>query len=62
MNKYVLDKRKSIIKLNTDTLDLKYIDTDYDWWAKKIAWRRIGYQRRWGCCKSKERVGCKRIE
>lgn len=27
MNKYVLDKRKSIIKLNTDTLDLKYIDT-----------------------------------
>lgn len=30
MNKYVLDKRKSIIKLNTDTLDLKYIDTVYD--------------------------------
>lgn len=29
MNKYVLDKRKSIIKLNTDTLDLKYIDTAY---------------------------------
>ena len=26
MNKYVLDKRKSIIKLNTDTLDLKSID------------------------------------
>lgn len=35
MNKYILDKRKSIIKLNTDTLDLKYIDTvygiDYVW-------------------------------
>ena len=35
MNKYVLDKRKSIIKLNTDTLDLKSIDTvygiDYMW-------------------------------
>lgn len=30
MNKYVLDKRKSIIKLNTDTLDLKSIDTVYD--------------------------------
>lgn len=30
MNKYVLDKRKSIIKLNTDTLDLKFIDTAYD--------------------------------
>lgn len=30
MNKYVLDKRKSIIKLNTDTLDLKYIDIVYD--------------------------------
>ena len=30
MNKYVLDKRKSIIKLNTDTLDIKYIDTAYD--------------------------------
>ena len=30
MNKYVLDKRKSIIKLNTDTLDLKYIDTVCD--------------------------------
>lgn len=30
MNKYVLDKRNSIIKLNTDTLDLKYIDTVYD--------------------------------
>lgn len=27
MNKYVLDKRKSIIKVNTDTLDIKYIDT-----------------------------------
>lgn len=35
MNKYVLDKRKSIIKLNTDTLDLKSIDAvygiDYVW-------------------------------
>ena len=30
MNKYVLDKRKSIIKLNTDTLDLKSIDTVHD--------------------------------
>lgn len=30
MNKYVLDKRKSIIKLNTDTLDLKSIDAVYD--------------------------------
>lgn len=30
MNKYVLDERKSIIKLNTDTLDLKSIDTVYD--------------------------------
>lgn len=30
MNKYVLDKRESIIKLNTDTLDIKYIDTVYD--------------------------------
>lgn len=30
MNKYVLDKRKSIIKLNTDTSDVKYIDTAYD--------------------------------
>lgn len=29
MNKYVLDKRKSIIKLNTDTLDFKSIDTVY---------------------------------
>ena len=30
MNKYVLYKRKSIIKLNTDTLDLKSIDAVYD--------------------------------
>lgn len=30
MNKYVLDKRKLIIKLNTDTLDLKSIDPVYD--------------------------------
>lgn len=30
MNKYVLDKRKAITKLNTDTLDLEYIDTVYD--------------------------------
>lgn len=30
MNKYVLDKRKSIIKLNTDALDIKYIDAIYD--------------------------------
>lgn len=30
MNKYVLDKRKSIIKLNTDTLDLEYINIVYD--------------------------------
>ena len=30
MNKYVLDKRKAIIILNTDTLDLEYIDTVYD--------------------------------
>lgn len=30
MNKYVLDKRKSIIKLNTDILDVKYIDVIYD--------------------------------
>lgn len=30
MNKYVLDKRKSIIKLNTDALDLKSIDAVYD--------------------------------
>ena len=30
MNKYVLDERKSIIKLNTDTLDLKSIDAVYD--------------------------------
>lgn len=30
MNKYVLDKRKSIIKLNTDTLDLESIDIVYD--------------------------------
>lgn len=30
MNKYVLDKRKSIIKLNTDTLDIEYIDRVYD--------------------------------
>lgn len=30
MNKYVLDKRKAIIKLNTDTLDLEYIDAVYD--------------------------------
>lgn len=30
MNKYVLDKRKSIIKLNTDTLDVKDIDIVYD--------------------------------
>lgn len=30
MNKYVLDKRKAIIKLNTDTLDLEYIDTVHD--------------------------------
>ena len=35
MNKYVLDKGESIIKLNTDTLDVKHIDTvygiDYVW-------------------------------
>lgn len=30
MNKYVLDKRRLIIKLNTDTLDLKSIDAVYD--------------------------------
>lgn len=30
MNKYVLDKKKSIIKLNTDTLDVKYIDKAFD--------------------------------
>lgn len=30
MNKYVLEKRKSMIKLNTDTLDLKSIDAVYD--------------------------------
>lgn len=30
MNRYVLDKRKSIIKLNTDTLDIKDIDAAYD--------------------------------
>lgn len=30
MNKYILDKRKAMIKLNTDTLDLEYIDTVYD--------------------------------
>lgn len=30
MNKYILDKRKAIIKLNTDTLDLEYINTVYD--------------------------------
>lgn len=30
MNKYVLDKRKSIIKVNTDTLDIECIDTAYD--------------------------------
>lgn len=30
MNKYVLDKKKSMIKLNTDTLDLKSIDAIYD--------------------------------
>lgn len=30
MNKYVLDKRKAITKLNTDTLDLECIDAVYD--------------------------------
>lgn len=30
MNKYVLDKKKSIIKLNTDTLDVKYVDAAFD--------------------------------
>lgn len=30
MNKYILDKKKLIIKLNTDTLDLKSIDAVYD--------------------------------
>lgn len=30
MNKYILDKRKSIIKLNTDTLDIEYINRVYD--------------------------------
>ena len=30
MNRYILGKRNTTIKLNTDTLDLKYIDTVYD--------------------------------
>lgn len=30
MNKYVLDKRKSIIKLNTDTLDVDFVKNSYD--------------------------------
>lgn len=30
MNKYISDRGKSVIKLNTDTLDVKYIDAAYD--------------------------------
>lgn len=30
MNKYILDKRNTIIKLNTDTLDVDCVETSYD--------------------------------
>lgn len=30
MNRYILDKRNTIIKLNTDTLDVDCVETSYD--------------------------------
>lgn len=30
MNRYILGKRNTIIKLNTDTLDVDYVETSYD--------------------------------
>lgn len=30
MNKYILDKRNTTIKLNTDTLDVDYVENSYD--------------------------------
>lgn len=30
MNKYILSKRNTIIKLNTDTLDVDFIENSYD--------------------------------
>jgi hypothetical protein len=30
MNKYVLSKRNTIIKLNTDTLDVDFVENSYD--------------------------------
>lgn len=30
MNKYILDKGNTVIKLNTDTLDVDYVETSYD--------------------------------
>lgn len=30
MNKYILSKRNIIIKLNTDTLDVDFVENSYD--------------------------------
>ena len=30
MNRYILDKRNTILKLNTDTLDVDCVETSYD--------------------------------
>lgn len=30
MNKYILSKRNTIIKLNTDTLDVDFVENSYD--------------------------------
>lgn len=30
MNRYILGKRNTTIKLNTDTLDIDYVETSYD--------------------------------
>lgn len=30
MNKYILNKRNTIIKLNTDTLDVDFVENSYD--------------------------------
>lgn len=30
MNRYILDKRNTTIKLNTDTLDVDYVEISYD--------------------------------
>ena len=39
MNKYILSKRNTIIKLNTDTLDVDFVENSYDidrvWFIKE---------------------------